>query len=186
MASKQGSAPETTNPSTAAAGPRAESVQARIQRAFLDHLQALQNLGWNLHKRQGEALTHYAEQLRSDLQGVSLADAYQNYYKSLQEAASQHDQAQATEAGRELLGVVQEAQTVAQRSYENAARQYTETVKQAWDDALGQLRDQHLAYSRILNDIWARVNQGEPDPQTLVLLSQSLLAAALTAPPPAR
>lgn len=185
MAPKQDPAPEPRNPPTAA-GSRAESVQALIQKAYLDHLQALQNLSWNLQKRQGEALARYNEQLRTDLQGVNLADVYQTHLKSLQEAASQNDQTRATAAGSELIGAVQEAQATVQRSQENAARQYMETAKQALDDAQGELRDQHLAYSRVLSDAWARTNQGDPDPRTLVLLSQSLLAAALTAPLPAR
>src|SRR6185295_10134503 len=110
MAPKQDTAPEPKNDSTVAGGSRAESVQVRIQQAYQDHLQALQNLSWNLQKRQGEALASYAEQLRSDLQGVNLTEVYQNYLKALQEAANQDDQTRVTEAGRELMGTVQEAQ----------------------------------------------------------------------------
>jgi hypothetical protein len=193
MASQQKNAPEPKDdPAPAsgapASGTRPESVQVRLQQAYLDHLQALQNLGSNLQKQQSEALLRYHEQLRSDLQEVSLADAYQRYLQSLREAEGQDDQKPRAEAaGRDLLGAVQEAQASAQRSYENAGRQYMEMLKQAWDDAQGQLKEQYLAYSRILHDVWSRVNnQGDPDPQTLVLLSQSLLAAALTAPPPGR
>lgn len=181
MASKQDPAPKPQNELAAAGGPRAESVQALIQKAYLDHLQALQNLSWNLQKRQGEALARCTEQIRTDLQGVNLGSAYQSY----QEASSQSDPARAAEAGRELKGALQEAQATVQRSHEGASRQYAETAKHAWDDAQGEWRDQHLAYSRVLYDIWARINQGDPDPRTLALLGQSLLAAALTAPPPA-
>jgi transcriptional regulator with AAA-type ATPase domain len=188
MAQKKDAAPQPQGKSEqAAAGTEGPgNLQARIQQAYLDHLQALQNLSWDLQKRQGEALARCTEQLRSELKGVSLADAQRSYVQTVQEASGRGDATRATEAGRELMGVVQEAQTTAQRSYENATRQYAETVKQAWDDAQRQLRDQYLAYSRALQDAWAQANQGDPDPQTLVLLSQSLLAAALTAPPPAR
>jgi hypothetical protein len=183
MAQKKDAAlPSQGNDNPAPAGANPYDLQTRIQQAYLDHLQALQKVGWNLQKRQGQALAACSEQLRSDLKGVNLADAQQSYVKSVQEASGQGDATRATEAGRELLGVVQEAQATAQKSYENATRQYAETVKQAWDDAQKQLRDQHLAYSRALQDAWEQANQGDPDPQTLVLLSQSLLAAALTAP----
>ncbi|HYO16628.1 MAG TPA: hypothetical protein VE685_25805 [Thermoanaerobaculia bacterium] len=162
-----------------------ESIQVRLQQAYLDHLHTLQNLSASLQKRQSEALARSCEQLRSELQGVSLADAYQRYQQALREAEG--DQRSAAEtAGRDLLSAIQEAQGHVQRSQESAGRQYAEALQQAWDEAQGQLRDQHLAYSRILHDIWARVNQGDPDPGTLVLLSQSLMAAALTAPLPAR
>lgn len=166
---------------------RNESIQIRLQQAYLDHLQALQNLSSNLQKRQSEALTRYCEQLRADLSGVSLADVYQRYLQSLREAEGQSDQRSAAEAaGRDLMSAVQEAQGNVQHSQESAGREYAEALQQAWNDTQEQLRDQHLAYSRILHDIWARVNQGDPDPQTLVLLSQSLMAAALTAPLPSR
>ena len=181
---------EPTDESTATSGTRTESVQVRLQQAYLDHLQALQNLSSNLQKRQSEALTRCCEQLRSDLQGVSLADAYQHYLQALREAAAQSDQTSAPEgaeaAGRDLMNAVQEAQANVRRSHENASRQYAETLQQAWDETQEQLRDQYLAYSRILHDIWARVNQGDPDPRMLVLLSQGLMAAALTAPLPSR
>jgi hypothetical protein len=196
MASQQKRAPEPKDESTAASGAesgtRTESVQLRLQQAYLDHLQALQNLSSNLQKRQSEALAHYCEQLRSDLQEVSLDDAYQRYLQSLREAEAEgrSDQAPAAEgaeaAGRDLISAVQEAQAKAQRAYESAGRRHAEMLKQAWDDAQEQLRDQYLAYSRILQDVWARINQGDPDPRTLVLLSQSLMAAALTAPLPSR
>jgi hypothetical protein len=186
MASQQKSAPEPKEEPAAAGGPRTDSVHLRLQQAYLDHLQALQTVSASLQKRQSEALVRSCDQLRSDLRELSLADAYQRYVQSLRESEGQSERAPAAEAaGRDLLGAVQEAQEKAQRLYESAGRQYTEMVKQAWDDAQGQLRDQYLAYSRILHDVWSRVNQGEPDPQTLVLLGQSLIAAALTAPPPA-